>query len=58
MKILDELWEVLREMGRQVRDLPQAIINGVELRKNKAVADKLESERLDRIRNPSKYRGK
>lgn len=45
-------------MGRQVGDLPQTVIKTVKQREHKAVVDAQEAERLDRIRNPSKYRGK
>lgn len=58
MKMLNELWEILCLMGRQIRDLPQTVICTVKQRKHKAVVDEQEAERLDRIRNPSKYRGK
>jgi len=38
--------------------LPQTIANAVRQRRRQAVRDELEAERLDRIRNPSKYLGK
>lgn len=38
--------------------LPQTISNAVKERQRQAIMDELEAERLDRIRNPSKYLGK
>jgi len=37
---------------------PQTIANAVKQRRQQVVLNELEAERLDRIRNPSKYRGK
>jgi hypothetical protein len=36
----------------------QAIVNAVKQRRQQSVLDENEAERLDRIRNPSKYLGK
>ena len=38
--------------------LPRSIGNAVKQRRRQIVLDELEAERLDRIRNPSKYLGK
>ena len=38
--------------------LPQSIADAVKQRQQKFALNLLEAERLDRIRNPSKYRGK
>jgi len=46
------------QLAKQVRALPQAIANGAEQRRHQTVLDAREAERLDRIRNPEKYRGK
>ncbi len=43
---------------KQVCLLPQAIANAVRQRQQRDVLNELEVERLDRIRNPEKYRGK
>jgi len=58
MKILDQIWLIVCEMGRQVWHLPQTVIRALKQREDKAVVDAQEAERLDRIRNPSKYRGR
>jgi hypothetical protein len=38
--------------------LPKSIVNAVKQRRRQSVLNKSEAERLDRIRNPSKYLGK
>jgi hypothetical protein len=43
---------------KQVCSLPQWIATGLSQRRQRAALDELEAERLDRIRNPSKYLGK
>jgi hypothetical protein len=46
------------QLGRQVLGLPQTIAAAIQQRKDQLVLNEREAERLDRIRNPSKYRGK
>ncbi len=43
---------------KQARLIPQSIMNAIKQRRGLAVKDELEAERLDRIRNPSKYQGR
>jgi hypothetical protein len=43
---------------KQIWYLPQSVANAVEQRRRQVVRNELEAERLDRIRNPSKYLGK
>jgi hypothetical protein len=43
---------------RQAWFLPQSVANAIKQRQRLAVRNELEAERLDRIRNPSKYLGK
>jgi hypothetical protein len=43
---------------KQVCQLPPTIANAVKQRQRQSALNKLEVERLDRICNPSKYRGK
>jgi hypothetical protein len=38
--------------------IPRLISDAIERRRQRMVMQELEVERLDRIRNPSKYRGK
>jgi hypothetical protein len=46
------------QLIKQVWLLPQTVANAVKQRRQQAVQNELEAERLDRIRNPSKYLGK
>jgi hypothetical protein len=42
----------------RIRQLPQTLILTTKERQRQAVLNTNEAERLDRIRNPDKYRGK
>jgi hypothetical protein len=46
------------QLVKQVWLLPQSFAIAAKQRRRQSVLDELEIERLDRIRNPSKYRGK
>ena len=46
------------QLLKQAWLLPQSVVNAVHQRKRRIVLNELEAERLDRIRNPSKYLGK
>ena len=46
------------QLAKQIGLLPQSVANAVNQRRQQAVLNELEAERLDRIRNPSKYLGK
>lgn len=48
----------LTQIIEQIRRLPQAIANAVKDRQRQTFLKNEEIERLDRIRNPSKYIGK
>jgi hypothetical protein len=43
---------------KQARLLPQAIADALQQRRKQHTRHQFETERLDRIRNPSKYRGR
>jgi hypothetical protein len=43
---------------KEACQLPRAIAKAIKQRQRQVVLNELEVERLDRIRNPSKYRGK
>jgi hypothetical protein len=58
MNLLKLFGLVSIQLIKQVWALPQTISNAVKLRQQRAIANELEAERLDRIRNPSKYLGK
>ena len=48
----------LLQLVKQVWLLPQTVAAAVKQRRRQGVLDELEAERLDRIRNPSKYLGR
>ncbi|MGD0351533.1 MAG: hypothetical protein ABSB84_14655 [Verrucomicrobiota bacterium] len=58
MNILKLICLTVIRLVKQVWLLPQSIVNAVHQRQRRIVLNELEAERLDRIRNPSKYLGK
>jgi hypothetical protein len=58
MNILKHIGLTLVEMVKQVWKLPETIAKGMQGRQRQKVVNEQEAERLDRIRNPMKYRGK
>jgi hypothetical protein len=48
----------LMQLAKQAWLLPQSVANALKQRRQQVVLNRHEAERLDRIRNPSKYRGK
>jgi hypothetical protein len=58
MKTLKLVWLAIIQLVKQVGSIPQVIAKGVQQRQRQTALDKHEAERLDRICNPSKYRGK
>jgi hypothetical protein len=58
MHTLKLICQTILQLFKQVWFLPQSIANAVKQRRARIVWNELEVERLDRIRNPSKYLGK
>ena len=58
MDTLKVIYLTILQLVKQVWCLPQSVTNAVNQRRRQAVLNELEAERLDRIRNPSKYLGK
>ena len=58
MATLKYLFLTLVQLVKQAWLLPQTIAHSVKQRRDRVAFNELESERLDRIRNPSKYLGK
>ena len=58
MNILKHFCLATIQLVKQTLLLPQTVVNAVRQRGRQAVLNEHEAERLDRIRNPSKYRGK
>jgi hypothetical protein len=46
------------ELVQAVRWLPKTLSNAVKKRQQRIIMKEFQVERLDRIRNPEKYRGK
>jgi hypothetical protein len=58
MQLLKLISQGIVSLIKQVWFFPQWIALALKQRRQRVVLDALESERLDRIRNPSKYLGK
>ncbi len=58
MNPLKTIWLKVGQGFTRICLLPQAIANLSKQRQQRMVLNDLEVERLDRIRNPEKYRGK
>lgn len=58
MNILKQLWSGLVYLIKKTAQLPWALADYIAQRKELTETDAREAERLDRIRNPSKYLGK
>lgn len=58
MNYLKQFWLSLFDLLKQILSLPRLVVEAVKQRKVHAIAKLLEEERLDRIRNPSKYLGR
>jgi hypothetical protein len=58
MHTLKLIYLTIIQLVKQVWLLPQSVVNAVHQRRRQVVRNELEAERLDRIRNPSKYLGK
>lgn len=58
MHILKLIGLTIVQLFKQACLLPQTIANASKQRRQQLVLNEHEAERLDRIRNPSKYLGK
>lgn len=58
MYLLNLIFLTMVQLGKQVLLLPQTIAANVRKRRHRTEVNAMETERLDRIRNPSKYLGK
>jgi len=58
MSLLNLICGRMLEWMKQIPRLPHAIAAPFRRRRNLLVLDIIEAERLDRLRNPSKYLGK
>jgi hypothetical protein len=58
MHTLKLIWLTFIQLLKQIGSIPEAIKRAAKQRQQQTVLKELEVERLDRIRNPLKYRGK
>jgi hypothetical protein len=58
MQILKLIGQAIASLIKQAWSLPHSITLAAQRRRRQVILDDLEAERLDRIRNPSKYLGK
>jgi hypothetical protein len=58
MHTLKLIYLTVLQWVKQVWFLPQSVANAAQQRRRQVVLNEHEAERLDRIRNPSKYLGK
>lgn len=52
------IFQAILNLGHQVRLFPRSVAIAIKQRRQQIALDAAEAERLDRIRNPSKYLGK
>ena len=58
MKKVKFVWAAIVQLVKRVCRIPKIIVNAGKQRQRQAILNRREAERLDRICNPSKYRGK
>jgi hypothetical protein len=58
MKKVKLVWAAIVQLVKQVCRIPKIIVNAGKQRQRQTILNRREVERLDRICNPSKYRGK
>jgi hypothetical protein len=58
MKPLKLIGQTFIQLVKQAWFLPRTLSNAFQQRQQRTILNGLEAERLDRIRNPSKYLGK
>ena len=58
MNILKTIYQTLAALVKQALLVPRSVAIATRLKRRQVARDEFEAERLDRIRNPSKYLGK
>jgi hypothetical protein len=58
MHPLKQIWLAALDLINQSWSLPKSLLLTVKQRRERAALNALEIERLDRLRNPTKYQGK
>lgn len=57
MNLIKRIWLTLADLVKQVWRLPRSAGLALEQKRQRVMFDASEAERLDRLRNPSKYLG-
>jgi hypothetical protein len=57
-RILTAICQSIAQLAKKAWRVPQTIVTGFGIWRQQDAPNLAEAERLDRIRNPSKYRGK
>ncbi len=58
MHILELIYRTIANLAKQAWHLPQTVAVALQQKRRLLAQEQCETERLDRIRNPSKYRGR
>jgi hypothetical protein len=58
MHLIKLILEAIASLARQAWRLPQSVALAIQQSRQQSALNMIEAERLDRIRNPSKYLGK
>ena len=58
MQTLLLIWRIIVNLAKQAWLLPKTITLALQQRRRQTALHEFETERLDRIRNPSKYAGR
>jgi hypothetical protein len=58
MRPVKLIWLAIVDLFTQVWSLPQSLVRALKHRQERADLNAQEVERLDRLRNPTKYQGK
>ena len=58
MHTLKRFYLALMQLAKRSRLLPENVVRALDQRQQQVVQNDFESDRLDRLRNPSKYRGR
>lgn len=58
MRVMKHICRATVSLLKQAWLLPQSVASAIRQKRREITLGEFEAERLDRIRNPSKYRGK
>ncbi len=58
MNLIKLLWLTLDALAKQAWMFPQSVTMALKQKRERIIRNEFEADRLDRLRNPSKYLGK